>query len=355
MLARGDDPRRLEGLVVDQRYRLERWLGSGGMGAVYRAEQLSLQRPVALKLLQSRCRLDYAHQRRFIREARVASTIVHPNVTRVFDFGQSAEGHTYLAMEYLPGQDLSRRLHRGGALDWPRTRSILLQTVAGLRAAHDLGVIHRDVKPSNVFLVKGRDGQPGAVKVLDFGLAKALDPESSLAEALTMADEVMGTAQYMAPERVRGEEADVSSDIYSLGVMTYRMLSGVLPLWGTRGPVFRRLMRRLKEPPPRLQRLVPSLPEAVSALVLRAMARHPDDRFPSLIALAEAIEAIEAGKPHPTPRATWASPTSRPHRLGSGALRSTRPIRIPSGSSSSPSAPSSSGLVRPSRSGPSPS
>ncbi len=328
-----EDPKRLEGQVLDGRYRLERWLGSGGMGAVYRAQQLSLMRPVAIKLLRPRCRLDYAHRRRFIREARVASTIVHPNVTRVFDFGETTDGHTYLAMEYLPGQDLSRRLRRGGVLDWPRARSILLQTVAGLEAAHEAGVVHRDVKPSNVFLVNERDDEPDFVKVLDFGLAKALDPESSMAEALTMADEVMGTAQYMAPERVRGEDADVRSDIYSLGVMAYRMLSGTLPLWGTRGPVLRRLMRRLKEPPPALGAVVPGLPPAASALIQRTMARDADERFTSLSELAEALHATTT-EAHPVSvRAPRTAVPSRSPSLGSAVFRDTRPLPTPSGSS----------------------
>lgn len=286
-----EDPRRLEGTILDQRYSIERWVGSGGMGTVYEARSLSQGQRVAVKLLQPQYHREPTYCRRFVREARVTSRIIHPNVIRVLDYGETIDGRAFSVMEYLVGRDLSKRIRSDGALDWPQARMILLQVVAGLQAIHDAGVIHRDIKPSNIFLIGGDDGRAPSVKVLDLGLAKAVDPSSSLAETLTLVDEVMGTAQYMAPERVQGEEADVRSDIYSLGIMAFRMLTGMLPLWGGKASTVRKLMRRMREPPPSVMALVPSLPVEADALIRRCMARAPSRRFQSLRGLKLALLA----------------------------------------------------------------
>jgi len=314
----------LEGMLLDGRYRIGPVLGQGGMGSVHRAQPLHGGPPVAVKLLLPRFGHVYAYRQRFMREARVASQIVHPNVTRVLDFGETARGRAFSVMEYLPGEDLRRRLKRG-PMAWAEARPVLQQVLAGLRAAHDTGVLHRDIKPSNVFLVEGREGQPGHVKLLDFGLAKAVDPASSLAEGLTQVDEVLGTAQYLPPERMEGEPAEARSDLYSVGVMAFRMLAGQLPGWGE-GPTLRQLLRRTTEAPPSLAALVPDLPPGLDALVARAMARRPQDRF-SLRQFEQAMRRISArGRARP-PAPRWRAPVAEdvPTRSMPWA-RSTSPL-----------------------------
>ncbi|MEM7159999.1 MAG: serine/threonine-protein kinase [Myxococcota bacterium] len=283
--------RAFEGEVLENRYRLEALIGGGGMGAVYRARRLFDEQPVAIKMLLPRCGHDYAHQQRFAREARIAASIVHPNVVKMLDFGHTIDGRAFAVMEYLPGEDLRERVKRDGPLPWERARELLLLVIGGLQAAHDAGVLHRDIKPSNVFLVDGCEGQPNFVKLLDFGVAKAFDPESSLAEGLTLMNEVIGTVQYMAPERVRGDVADTRSDLYSVGVMAFYLLAGTLPRWGEGSPT-KRLMRRINNPPPGVRGFVPEIPTAVDALIRCAMACDPRHRFSSLHEFAAAIESI---------------------------------------------------------------
>lgn len=312
----------LDGVILDHRYRIERRIGAGGMGAVYQAIPLAGGLPVAIKLLLPRYNHDYTYRQRFVREARVASSIVHPNVMRVLDFGQTEAGRAFSVMEYLPGEDLGQRLRREGALSWECTRDILLQVIGGLRAAHEMGVLHRDIKPSNVFLVRGRQGRPDYVKLLDFGLAKAVDPASSLAEGLTLVDEVMGTAQYLAPERILGEPADARSDLYSVGVMAFRMLCGSLPHWG-QGNSAQTLLHRCRRPPPSVLDETQGVPPAVDALLRRAMARDPQDRFSSLHELEEEILAIPADG---QPVAREHTPTQRYGDLPTQSLTRPGPI-----------------------------
>lgn len=283
----------MEGTVFGGRYRIACRIGAGGMGTVYRAEQLALRMPVAIKVLHREFSEDPTHHRRFVREARVASRVVHPNVARVLDLGRAENGRVFMVMEHLQGEDLSELLARDGALPWARAREIILGVAHGLQAAHAIGVIHRDVKPSNVFLVDKSAGHPASVKVLDFGIAKSNDPESSFAENLTCLDKIIGTVEYMAPERVMGEAADARSDVYSLGVMIFEMLTGQPP-WTSDGGLVRTLMRRVKEPPPELPSFLPGVPPEMVALVKRTMARDPDERFASLGELVAAIDGLPA-------------------------------------------------------------
>jgi serine/threonine protein kinase len=286
---REDDDGGLVGTVLEDRYRIERRIGSGGMGTVYLAEQLALRIPVAVKVLQRECAEDFTYNYRFVREARVAARVEHPNVARVLDLGRTPDGRAYSVMEYLQGEDLGQLLEREGALPWPRVRRILRHVIRGLRAAHAIGVIHRDIKPSNVFLAKIEDGRREHVKLLDFGIAKASDPAATFGENLTRFDKILGTAEYIAPERVMGEPADVRSDIYSLGVMIFEMLTGQQPWSSTGGNFVRVLMKRVHEPPPSLPEFLPGVPAPVIAAVQQAMARDPADRFASLDELAAAL------------------------------------------------------------------
>jgi serine/threonine protein kinase len=286
---RADDDGGLLGTVLEDRYRIERRIGSGGMGTVYLAEQLALRIPVAVKVLQRECSEDFTYNYRFVREARVAARVEHPNVARVLDLGRTPDGRAYSVMEYLHGEDLGELLAREGALPWPRVRRILRHVIRGLRAAHAIGVIHRDIKPSNVFLTKLEDGRPEHVKLLDFGIAKACDPTATFGENLTHFDKVLGTVEYIAPERVMGEPADARSDIYSLGVMLFEMLTGQQPWSSTGGGFVRVLMKRMHEPPPPLPEFLPGVPTPVIDVVKRAMARDPAERFASLDELVAAL------------------------------------------------------------------
>jgi eukaryotic-like serine/threonine-protein kinase len=283
----------LVGTELEGRYRIERQIGAGGMGTVYLAQQLALRMPVAVKVLNRECAEDFTYNYRFIREARVAARVIHPNVARVLDLGRTPDGRAFSVMEYLRGEDLCERLAHEGALPWSRTRRIIRQVARGLRAAHAIGVIHRDVKPSNVFLAATGDGRPERVKLLDFGIAKACDPTATFGENLTRFDKIVGTMEYIAPERILGEPADVRSDIYSLGVMMFEMLTGHQP-WPTEGGPLRTLMKRVREAPPSLPEFLPGVPYEAVAVVKRAMAREPADRFASLQELGAALRSISA-------------------------------------------------------------
>jgi serine/threonine protein kinase len=295
----------LVGTELEGRYRIERRIGSGGMGTVYLAQQLSLRMPVAVKVLSHECSQDFTYNYRFIREARVAARVVHPNVARVLDLGRTPDGRAFSVMEHLQGEDLSELLAREGALPWSRARRIIRQVVRGLRAAHAIGVIHRDVKPSNVFLAATANGRE-QVKLLDFGIAKACDPEATFGENLTRIDKIVGTMEYIAPERILGEAADARSDIYSLGVMVFEMLTGHQP-WPTEGGPLRALMKRVREAPPSLPEFLPGVPHEVVAAVKKAMARDPADRFASL----QELEAALLGA-SPDARAPAATAEPRP-------------------------------------------
>ena len=286
----GEDwARDLVGVVLDDRYRVDGLLGTGGMGAVYRAEQLTLGKPVAIKVL----RPEYAHReiyvRRFLREARTASMIGHRHVVEVTDLGQADGGRVYLVMEYLQGEDLAAVIRQRGRVGWARARRILLQTVRALKAAHAKGVIHRDIKPANIFLARDDDGD--FVKVLDFGTAKVANPLTDPSDALTSSHQMIGTAMYMAPEQALGKTVDARSDVYSVGAVAYQLLTGRAPFAGT--TALDVLMRRINQPPPRLRLLVPELTASVEHLVQRAMARDPEDRFGTMGELEGALLAID--------------------------------------------------------------
>ncbi len=285
------------GQLVDDRYRIVRVLGQGGMGAVYVAEQVALAREVALKVLQHGLAHDPASARRFEREARAASSIRHPNVVEIFDFGKLSSGCFYYVMERLEGEDLSHRLARKGRLTWPRARQLLLQLVRALAAAHEQGIIHRDIKPSNCFVVKStRRNDPETVKLLDFGIVKTL-AESSETAALTAANDVIGTPSYMAPEQAMGGTIDGRTDIYALGVVMYQLLTGQVPFTASTGVQILVLHTQKDPPPPR--ELEPSILPAVEGIILRALAKDPNARFQSMEQFEQALEEVERDDERP--------------------------------------------------------
>jgi len=288
-------PRRdaLFGQVLADRYRVLDLIGKGGMGKVYLAEHVALGKRVAVKVLNP----AYTHRpdqvKRFLREAQAASTIGHENVIDVIDFGEMPNGSVFFAMEHLQGEDLGKLLKRG-PLQWSRARRILLQICRALQAAHSRGIIHRDMKPENCFIIH-RNGMRDFVKVLDFGIAKFLEENRQVSHTLTQAGALIGTPEYMAPEQVQGEAADVRMDIYALGCIMYQLLTGQLPF--SDKTMFGVLSQQVNVRPVPPKQLAPEadIPPEVETIILKAMEKDRANRFQSMGELIEAIVAAPRG------------------------------------------------------------
>jgi eukaryotic-like serine/threonine-protein kinase len=272
--------------LVDNRYRVVRRLGSGGMADVYCAEDTHLGRQVALKVLHRRFAQDQEFVERFRREASAAAGLNHPNVVGVFDRGEH-EGTYYIAMEFLEGRTLKEVVTAEAPLAQERVIDLGLQILQAAGFAHGHGVIHRDFKPHNV-IVDDR----GHAKVTDFGIARAGASE------MTETGSIMGTAQYLSPEQAQGHAVTATSDVYSIGVMLYEMLAGRLPFEGDSAVAV--ALKHLSEPPPPLSQLRPDIHPALEAVVMAALAKDPAQRWQSAEDLASALEAartqIEAGQ-----------------------------------------------------------
>lgn len=267
----------LIGFVLDEKYRIEHLLGIGGMGTVYRARHLLIDRAVAVKVLNQRLVEDEASRIRFQREAKAAGRLQHLNAVAVTDFGQSAEGYVYIVMELLEGRTLREILAKEAPLEIARAVSLMLQASAAVAAAHEAGVIHRDLKPANIFVTQSADA-PSIVKVLDFGIAKlaaeTLDDDEP--NTLTQIGVMIGTPRYMSPEQCNGLELTPASDVYSLGVILYEILTGMVPFSGS-SPLAIAVKHASEFPrPPR--EIVASIPEELEKLVLRALEKDAQDR-----------------------------------------------------------------------------
>jgi serine/threonine protein kinase len=267
----------LIGYTLDQKYRIEKRLGVGGMGTVYQARHLLIDRPVAIKVLNPRFVEDEAAQVRFRREARAAGRLQHANAVGVTDFGSTSEGYVYIVMELLEGRTLREVLAKEAPLDTARAVALMLQTAAAVAAAHDAGIIHRDLKPANIFIVQNSE-VPAVVKVLDFGIAKlaAESLEEDDSKSLTLVGVMIGTPRYMSPEQCDGAELTPAADVYSLGVILYEMLSGVVPFSGSTPLAI--AMKHSSEEPRRPSEYVASIPPALEQLVLHALEKRPEDR-----------------------------------------------------------------------------
>ncbi|MEM1025708.1 MAG: serine/threonine-protein kinase [Myxococcota bacterium] len=283
-----------DGSRVAGKYQVERMLGRGAMGEVYRAVHVDLGRPVALKVLRNLETRDAILIRRFRREAQTAARLDHPNTVRVLDFGEDARGFLYLVMEHVSGHPLSLLLRQEGRLAWDRVLRIWLQVGDALQAAHDADVVHRDVKPSNILVSVSADGNETA-KICDFGLAKFstdhLDPEATQDPKWKAA----GTPIYMAPEQAVGDPLDGRADIYASGVMAYQLIEGRPPFTGETSA--RILMMHVSKPPPPLSEAMPE----VQALIHDCMAKELADRIPDGRTLGARCRAIleRAGRPGP--------------------------------------------------------
>ncbi len=267
----------LVGHTLDEKYRLEERLGIGGMGTVYRARHLLIDRPVAVKVLNQRFVEDEAARTRFSREARACGRLQHANAVTVTDFGQSQDGYVYLVMELLEGRTLRDVLSKEAPLDAARAVSLMLQISDAVAAAHDAGIIHRDLKPANVFIVQRAD-VPAVVKVLDFGIAKlAADTlEDDDRMTLTQVGAMIGTPRYMSPEQCDGVELTPAADVYSLGVILYEMLTGSVPFSGSTPLAI--AMKHTTELPRSPREIVSSIPVPLEELVLHTLEKDPQSR-----------------------------------------------------------------------------
>ena len=267
----------LVGHTLDDKYHLEARLGIGGMGTVYRARHMLIDRPVAVKVLNQRFVEDEAARTRFRREARAAGRLQHTNAVTVTDFGESQDGYVYLVMELLEGRTLRDVLAKEAPLDAARSVSLMMQISAAVAAAHEAGIIHRDLKPANIFIVQ-RAEVPAVVKVLDFGIAKlaAESLEEDEPMTLTQFGAMIGTPRYMSPEQCDGAELTPAADVYSLGVILYEMLTGTVPFSGSTPLAI--AMKHTSEAPRGPREFVSSIPPELEQIVLHALEKRPQDR-----------------------------------------------------------------------------
>ncbi|MEP6654058.1 MAG: serine/threonine-protein kinase [Myxococcales bacterium] len=272
--------------VLDQGYRLVRLISEGGMGSVYEAMQLRLDRRVAVKVLSSGMADNPEALARFRREVKVMSKLGHPHVVQLLDFGTTESHQPYLVTEYLEGEDLQQRLDRVGSLPLGATLSILRQVASALAAIHANAIVHRDLKPANVFLLE-LDGAADFVKVLDFGIAKL----KTSTTALTQPTSILGTPEYMSPEQASGrvDELDHRCDQWALACMAWHMLSGRPPFAGRDlGEILDRIAA---DDPPSLLAAQAALPPALEQALLRALAKRPSRRYPTVTAFLRAFES----------------------------------------------------------------
>ena len=283
-------PDPMVGRTIADNFRLLAAIGSGAMGTIYKAQQLSLGKTVVIKLLHRHLLGDPTLSKRFHREAQTASRLNHPNVIQVIDFGQMDNGSLFIAMEHVPGVDLAEMLFRDFPLDPRRTIHILKQTCFALDEAHANGVLHRDLKPENI-MVGDRRNMKDFVKVLDFGIAKLQDSVAEANSFQTVAGVVCGTPEYMSPEQARGDKLDGRTDLYALGIILYQMLSNRLPFEGesARGVVTKHLTEK-PVPPGKHQS---GVPRGLENLTLALLAKDRDQRPASALDVAAELERLD--------------------------------------------------------------
>lgn len=270
------------GELLSDRYEVEELVGAGGMSSVYRAHDRLLDRTVALKVMHQHYGSDPEYVERFRREARSVASLSHPNVVTVIDRGEH-DGRQFIVFEYVDGENLKQLIQRRGAAPVDTALELGIQIAQALSFAHQQGLVHRDVKPQNVLL-----NGDGRAKVTDFGIARSLDVKRGMTQTGT----VLGTSEYIAPEQAQGQDVDEHTDVYSLGVLLYELLTGNVPF---RGDNFVAVaMRHINDPPTPLRELRPDVPPRVEQAVLRALAKDPGDRFPSMAAFCDELQVCLA-------------------------------------------------------------
>lgn len=304
-LAEPHDP--FIGRVVAGRYIVEELLGVGGMGSVYRARHQFIGRSVALKFLDSSFTTNDRLRKRFLGEARAANQINHEHIIDITDFGETEDGIIYMVMEYLRGHSLEWEIERG-PLEVRRALHIALQISLGLARAHELGVVHRDIKPGNVHLIK-RGSDPDFVKILDFGVAR-IEQDARI----TGQNMIVGTPEYIAPEQIRSASPTFASDLYSLGCVLFEMLTGKIPFEGKTTVL---LVKHINDPAPLCSSVNPKVPASVDELVLKLMQKRPEDRHRDAYHLVENLQTLltrlGGSLPAPTPTPS-SSPPAQPTR-----------------------------------------
>src|SRR3954454_20157573 len=305
--------------LLGGRYELDGVIGRGGMAEVYRARDLRLDRVVAIKTLRSDLARDPAFQARFRREAQSAASLNHPAIVAVYDTGEGRTGNgvsPYIVMEYVEGRTLRQVIEAEGRLLPQRALEITAQICTALDPAHRAGIVHRDVKPGNVMLTPA-----GELKVMDFGIARAV---TSTAATMTQTAAVIGTAHYLSPEQARGEHVDARSDIYSTGCLLYELLTGAPPFAGDSAVAV--AYQHVREDPVPPSRIEPDVPAAADAIVLKAMAKNPANRYQTAADMRADIERALAGRPvEATPVLTEDAATLAPSPATTVLLRQQQP------------------------------
>ena len=286
----------LIGSIIADRYHVLKKLGEGGMGTVYLAEHVKMGRKSAVKVMNPGMVHDADAIGRFNREAANASKISHPNVAAVYDFGETTDGMIYLAMEYIEGPSLTKVIEEAGALPPLRAADIARQTAEALAVAHDMGIVHRDLKPDNIMLTKNRDGSD-CVKVVDFGIAKAVNSE---AQKVTKTGLVVGTPEYMSPEQLAGDKLDGRSDTYSLGLVTFAMMTGKLPFPAE--TVQESMIARLTDRPKQLAEMRPEVTWSgeVQAVMDKVLERDLNMRYQTASEFGRDLYKTVSGRTRPS-------------------------------------------------------
>ncbi len=292
-----EPPDPLIGRTIGGRYVIEERVGAGGMATVYRGRHQVIGRDVALKFLSNESVDDPEQRERFLIEARAANQINHENIIDITDFGETEDGYVYLVMEYLRGRTLAHET-RKGPMEPARALRIALQIAHGLGRAHELDVIHRDVKPANVFLIQ-RGNDPDFVKLLDFGIARLQNLR------ITNRDAIMGTPEYMSPEQMRGSNIGPPADLYALGCVLFEMLTGRPPFLG---PLTALMIKQVSEQPPKPSEINPALSNTLDALVLKLLHKKPEGRHHGAYHLVEDLQALLAAMPSAPRPAAPATP-----------------------------------------------
>ncbi|HEY2743262.1 MAG TPA: protein kinase, partial [Polyangia bacterium] len=343
----------LVGQVLADRYRIVRLLGEGGMGQVYEAQHLNINKRFAIKMLRPEVIGSAQSLQRFRQEAWAASSIGHENIVEIDDFATLPSGQVYLAMEFLDGQSLAERIRDGAPLAVEEAVAVMIAVAHGLGAAHEKGIVHRDMKPENVFLA--RRGGRVVAKILDFGIAKMTGGDEP--SNLTRTGAIFGTPLYMSPEQAKGKPADARADVYALGVMLYELLTGSVPFGGESSVEI--LSQHIGATPVRPTELAPErgISPALEALVLRALEKEPDARVPSMAEFAAELEKVAATLPKadlsgivtapPAPPTGWNAQikTPRPNAATPTGPRPAAATPRPSATTGRPQARTPSGAV----------